>query len=44
MIAVGGGIALSVMALQNADPWRLGALALYGTMVVMPSVWLASRR
>ena len=44
LIAIGGGIALSVMALQNADPWRLGALAIYAVAIVLPTVWMASRR
>lgn len=43
MVAVGGGIVLTSMALTNLDPWRLGALAIYAICVVVPVVWLASR-
>lgn len=43
MVAVGGGIVLTSMALTNLDPWRLGALAIYAIAVVVPVVWLASR-
>jgi hypothetical protein len=39
-----GGIGLTWLALQQPDPYRLGALGLYGLFVSVPSVWLASRR
>jgi len=39
-----GGIVLTYLALQSSDPYKLGALGLYGAFVVIPSVWLASRR
>lgn len=44
LVAVGGGIVLTSMALGNPDPWRLGVLAIYSLAVVVPVVWLASRR
>jgi len=44
LIAVIGGIVLTSMALNSLDLLRLGALAIYATAVVVPVVWLASRR
>lgn len=44
LVAVTGGIVLTATALNNPDPWRLGALAIYSIAVVIPVVWLASRR
>ena len=44
MIAIVGAIVLSVTAIQAPDPWRLGALAIYAALVVIPTVFLASRR
>lgn len=44
LVAVGGGIILTSTALSSPDPWRLGVLAIYSLAVVVPVVWLASRR
>lgn len=44
LVAVCGGIGLSLQALQNPDPFRLGALGIYALFVVCPCIWLASRR
>ena len=44
LVSVGGGIALTWVALGQPDPMRLGALAIYSLAIVVPSVWLASRR
>ena len=44
LVGVGGGISLTWLALQSPDPMRLGALAIYSLAVVVPTVWLASRR
>jgi hypothetical protein len=44
LVAVAGGIALTWYALANPDPWRLGALGLYNFAIVVPCIWLASRR
>jgi hypothetical protein len=44
LVAVIGGIALTWLALAVPDPVRLGALGIYCVAVVIPSVWLASRR
>lgn len=43
LVGVGGGIALTYIALQQPDQWRLGALAIYGVLVMVPVVWLAGR-
>lgn len=44
LVAVGGGIALTWLALGEPDPMRLGALGIYTVAVVIPCVWLAGRR
>lgn len=44
LVGVGGGIGLTFIALQQPDQWRLGALAIYGVLVMVPVVWLAGRR
>ena len=44
LVAVLGGIYLTMIALAQPDPWRLASLAAYGLMVCVPVVWLASRR
>jgi hypothetical protein len=41
LIAVGGGIALTWLVLQQADLYRLIALAVYSVGVVFPAVYLA---
>jgi hypothetical protein len=43
LVGVIGGIGLTWLALQEPDPIRLGALAIYAVAVVIPCVWLASR-
>lgn len=44
LVAIGGAIALTLIAIRAPDPYRLGALAIYAVAVVIPAVWLASRR
>ena len=44
LVAVIGAIYVAMIAIQNPDPWRLGALAIYAVAVVVPTVWLSSRR
>ena len=44
LVAVAGGIVLTWNALQVSDPIRLAALGIYSLAVVVPTVWLASRR
>ena len=44
LVAVSGGIVLASISLGSPDPWRLGVLAIYALAVVIPVVWLASRR
>jgi hypothetical protein len=43
LVSVSGGIGLTWLALQEPDPMRLGALAIYCAAVVIPVVWLSSR-
>jgi hypothetical protein len=43
LIAVIGGIVLTAIALDGADPWRLVALAIYAVAVVVPVVWMTAR-
>lgn len=44
LVAVCGAISLAYLALASADPYKLGALAIYSVVVVVPLVWLAARR
>lgn len=44
LVAVAGAIALTWSALAIPDPWRLGALGIYGVAIFIPCVWLAGRR
>lgn len=44
LVSVSGAVALAYLALHEPDPYRLGALAVYGVLVVLPLVWLAARR
>jgi hypothetical protein len=44
LVAVIGGIVLTAIALEAPDPWRVGVLAIYAVAVVMPVIWMASRR
>lgn len=44
LIAVLGGIWLTATGLQTADPIRLVPLGIYSLFVVVPAVWLASRK
>ena len=44
LVAVGGGIVLTWLALQEPDPMRLGALGIYAAVIVVPCIWLAGRR
>jgi len=43
LVAVSGGIGLTMIALGAPDPWRLGALAIYSIAIVVPVIYLASR-
>lgn len=43
MMAIAGGILLSVQALANPDLYKLGVLTIYALGVVAPAVWLAAR-
>lgn len=44
LVAVFGASAIAYLSLSDPTPYRLGSLAIYGTLVVLPLVWLASRR
>jgi hypothetical protein len=44
LVAVIGGVVLTAIALEAPDPWRVGVLAIYAVAVVMPVIWMASRR
>ena len=44
LMSVLGSVGLTVMAVMAPDPIRLGAVALYTVTVVLPLVWLGSRR
>lgn len=42
MMSVAGGILLTTLAISNPDIYKLGAIAIYGFLVVVPVVWLAA--
>lgn len=44
MLAIIGAVALAWVGIGNPDPWRAAILAAYAVLVVIPMVWLASRR
>jgi hypothetical protein len=44
LISVVGGIGLAVVVLQQPDVLRLGVLGIYAVAIVIPVIWLASRR
>jgi hypothetical protein len=44
LVAVVGAIVLASAVMATPDPWRLGALGIYALVVVVPTVWLSSRR
>jgi len=44
LVSVCGASALAWAALANPDPYRLGTLGVYAVVVVLPLVWLTSRR
>ena len=44
LVAVSGGIFLTWLALQQPDPYRLGALAIYSISTIMPCVWMATKK
>lgn len=43
LVAIIGGVGLTWMALAQPDPFRLGALVIYGLLIVVPVIWLAGR-
>lgn len=44
LVAIAGGIWLTWIALATPDPFRLGALGIYGILIVVPTIWLAGSR
>jgi ABC-type polysaccharide/polyol phosphate export permease len=44
LVAVSGGIVLTLISLRDSDVYHLGALAIYSVFVVIPIVWLAARK
>lgn len=44
LVAVCGASVLAWAALAQPDPYRLGTLGVYGVVVVLPLIWLLSRR
>jgi ABC-type glycerol-3-phosphate transport system permease component len=44
LVAVCGAIALAYLALEGSDPMKLGALAIYTVVVVVPLVALVARQ
>src|SRR5215472_6254416 len=44
LVSVCGASLLAWAALANPDPYRLGTLGVYAVVVVLPLVWLTSRR
>jgi hypothetical protein len=44
LVAVIGAISLALIAIRDPDPWRLGAMGIYALAVVVPIIWLSSRR
>jgi hypothetical protein len=44
LVSVGGAIGVAYLVLKEPDPYRLGALAVYAVVVVVPLIWLAARR
>ena len=44
LVSVCGASFLAWLALADPDPYRLGTLGVYGAVVVLPVIWLASRR
>jgi hypothetical protein len=44
LVSIIGAIIVVSRVVAAPDPWRLGALAIYTLVVVVPMVWLSSRR
>ena len=44
LVSVCGASGLAWMALADPDPYRLATLGVYGAVVVLPLIWLTSRR
>jgi len=44
LVSVCGASALAWAALSEPDPYRLGTLGVYCAVVVLPLIWLTSRR
>lgn len=44
LVAVGGAVALTFLAMQTPDLWRVVAAAVYAITIVCPLIWLSGRR
>ena len=44
LVSVCGASFLAWLALSEPDPYRLATLGVYGVVVVLPLIWLTSRR
>jgi len=44
LVSVSGASILAWVALAEPDLYRLGTLGVYAVVVVLPLIWLASRR
>ena len=44
LLSIVGAIVLTYITIQTPDPWRLASLGVYAVVVVLPMVWLASRK
>ena len=44
IVAVVGAIWLALLTIQAALPFQLAALGIYGLLVVVPLIWLSSRK
>lgn len=44
LLATIGAFILALIAIRDPDPFRLGALVIYSVGIVIPCIWLSSRR
>ncbi|HEY2105589.1 MAG TPA: hypothetical protein VGH29_07380 [Candidatus Binataceae bacterium] len=44
LVSVSGAIGVAFLVLKDPDLYRLAALGVYAAVVVVPLIWLASRR
>ena len=44
LIAITGAVWLTLLVTADSNPFRLAAIAIYSIFVVIPTIWLASRK